>query len=193
MPQPSYKRKSGFTYSDYLTWPEEERWEIIHGEAYNMTPAPSRRHQQLSGRLFTAIFSYLQGKSCEVYNAPFDVRLPAASESDEEIETVVQPDIVVVCDKNKLDDQGCKGAPDLIVEIASPNTVKRDLVVKRQLYEQAGVREYWVVFPLDNVIQVFCADADGKYGEPTVFAEEDVVAVQVLEGLTIALSEIFRI
>ena len=115
------KTDQKWTYTDYLTWPEGERWELINGVAYNMSPAPSRRHQELSGELFRQIANHLKGKQCKVYDAPFDVRLSTAgNESDNYIDTVVQPDIVVVCDPSKLDERGCKGAPDIVIEISSP-------------------------------------------------------------------------
>src|SRR5665647_2743669 len=122
-----------------------ERWELINGQAYNMTPAPSRRHQEISGQLHTLFNNYLRGKTCRIYAAPFDVRLPQMQESYEQTSTVVQPDLVVVCDKTKLDQQGCKGSPDLVMEITSPSTFQKDLKEKFNLYERVSVLEYWIV------------------------------------------------
>ncbi|MBI4778090.1 Uma2 family endonuclease, partial [Candidatus Desantisbacteria bacterium] len=125
------KKEERFTYGDYLKWPDDQRWELIDGVAYDMSPAPSRKHQKVVGELFAQFHSYLKDKSCEVYVAPFDVRLPEVDEgvaplaADEEIITVVQPDIVVVCDRDKLDDRGGRGAPDIVIEILSPWTAKQ--------------------------------------------------------------------
>ena len=184
--------KQNYTYADYLNWPQDERWEIIGGVAYNMTPAPSRRHQEISGALFTAIYNYLRDKSCKVYAAPFDVRLPEGNESDAEIKNVVQPDIVVVCDKTKHDDRGCKGAPDFIIEIVSSHTARKDVREKFYLYETAGVKEYWIVHPNDRTVLTFSLGPDGKYGIPEMFGPDDEIPVNVLPGLVIKLNDIFR-
>ncbi|SDF80708.1 Uma2 family endonuclease [Sporolituus thermophilus] len=184
--------KQTYTYADYLSWPKDERWEIIGGVAYNMTPAPSRRHQEISGALFNVLYNYLRDKSCKVYTAPFDVRLPEGNESDAEIKNVVQPDIVVVCDKAKLDDQGCKGAPDFIAEIISAHTARKDVREKFYLYEKAGVKEYWIVHPNDRTVLTFSLGTDGKYGIPEMFGPDDEIPVNVLPGLVIKLNDIFR-
>ncbi len=140
------ERLGKFTYRDYLHWPDDERWELIDGVAYNMSPAPNRIHQKISGELHRQIANYLIGKQCEVYAAPFDVRLPATGEKNDEITTVVQPDITIVCDKSKLDKKGCKGSPDLVIEILSPYTAKKDMKEKHFLYEKFAVKEYWIVY-----------------------------------------------
>ena len=180
-----------FTYQDYLTWSENERWELINGQAYNMTPAPSRRHQEISGQLHTLFNNYLRGKTCRVYAAPFDVRLPQMQESDEQASTVVQPDLVVVCDKTKLDKQGCNGSPDLVVEITSPSTFQKDLKDKFYLYERVGVHEYWIVYPEENTICVFSLTPEGKYSRPEVYTEQDLIEVGIFEDLIIDLSDAF--
>lgn len=141
-----------FTYADYRRWPSDERWELIDGEAFNMSPAPSRRHQEVVGEIFRQTANFLQGKPCRAYVAPFDVRLPQADEADDQTRTVVQPDIAVICDFAKLDDQGCRGAPDWVVEVISPLTAAKDHIKKRALYERHGVKEYWLVHPLDCVV-----------------------------------------
>ena len=115
MSQTATKRDARYTYADFLTWSDDERWELIDGVAYNMTPAPSRRHQDVSIELAAQFKVFLRGKQCRVYDAPFDVRLPAPDDTDQTTSTVVQPDLVVVCDSAKLEDQGCKGAPDLVI------------------------------------------------------------------------------
>ena len=121
--------KETYTYGDYLSWPDEERWELIDGIPHSMSPAPSRVHQEISMELARQIANHLIGKNCRVYAAPFDVRLPKGGEKDEQIETVVQPDLVVVCDESKLDERGCKGPPDLIIEILSPHTAAKDMKI----------------------------------------------------------------
>ena len=127
-----------YTYLDYYSWDDGERWELIDGVAYAMSPAPAPKHQTISRELLVQIANFLKGKPYEVFHAPFDVRLNADSDDD----TVMQPDIFVVCDKSKIDDKGCNGAPDMIIEILSPSTAKRDIVLKFNAYLQAGVREY---------------------------------------------------
>ena len=193
-PSPRLKDKERFTYADYLTWPDEERWELIEGVPYSMSPAPTRKHQELSMELCRQFASYLKGKPCKVYAAPFDVRLPETPRaSDEQIETVVQPDIVVVCDHDKLDDKGCKGAPDLVVEILSPSTSKKDMQEKLFLYERVGVKEYWVVHPSDKTVIVFQQNNQGEYGRAKMYACNDKVVVQLLGDLEIDLAEVFAL
>lgn len=186
------KEDRKYCYGDYLSWSEEERWELIGGVAYAMSPAPPRRHQEILGELHRQISNFLLGKNCRVYIAPFDVRLPEGNERDEEIRTVVQPDLVVVCDQSKLDEKGCRGAPDLVIEVVLPATVKKDMREKFFLYERVGVQEYWIVHPVDKTILVFVLGEDKKYGRPEVYAEEGNIKVGVLPDLTIDLQAVFR-
>jgi Uma2 family endonuclease len=190
MTQAALKRDARYTFADYLQWTGDARWELIDGVAYNMTPAPSRRHQKISGELFLQFGLFLRGKRCEAYDAPFDVRLPKPGESDETTSTVVQPDLVVVCDPAKLDDRGCKGAPDLVIEILSPDSVARDQKEKFLLYEQAGVLEYWLVHPTDRIVTVFHRGADGAYGRPAVYTPGEHIRVGVLPELEIDLAAV---
>ena len=185
------KEEKKYTYGDYLTWPDDERWEIIDGSAYDMSPSPSRRHQEISMTLSTQFSLYLKDKPCKVYAAPFDVRLPAGSEKDEDIQTVVQPDIVIVCESYKLDDRGCKGAPTMVIEIISPYTAGKDLKVKFNLYESAGVKEYWIVDPNNKTVIIYKLGEDIKYGRPDVYTEEDSIKVGIFEDLAIDLKEVF--
>jgi len=181
-----------YTYADYLTWDDTERWELIDGVPYNMSPAPSRRHQQISGELLRQFANFLKGKPCQVYAAPFDVRLPEADENVSDISTVVQPDIAVICDADKLDDAGCSGAPDLIVEITSPSTSRKDHKEKFFRYERAGVREYWLVEPDANTVTVFTLGIDTRYGRPDVYSDDETISVGVLPELVIDLALAFR-
>lgn len=174
-----------FTYGDYRRWPEGERWELIEGEAYAMSPAPSRSHQQWVGELFRQIADFLAGKSCEVYVAPFDVRLPEGNEAAEDaIPTVVQPGIAVICDRSKLDEAGCLGAPDFIIEVLAPGTAARDHTLKKALDERHGVREYWLVHPLDRVLTRYVLEG-GRYAAARIEATEGTTPVHTLSGLTI--------
>jgi Uma2 family endonuclease len=180
-----------YTYGDYLKWPDEERWEIIDGIAYNMTPAPSVQHQRIITELTRQFANYFQGKTCEVFVAPFDIRLPQGEEKDEAIDTVVQPDIVIICDPGKLDEKGCRGGPDLVVEIISPSTVQRDLKVKMDLYERVGVKEYWIVHPSDKTVMVFTLGQIGRYGRPEILTKDDRLKTILFAGLTIDLKMVF--
>ncbi|MBU1615453.1 Uma2 family endonuclease [bacterium] len=191
MALPAYKEVERYTYGDYLNWPDEERWELIEGEAYDMSPAPSRWHQQIAGELFKQIAVFLTGKKCEAYFAPFDVRLPEADEDDSETMTVVQPDIVVVCNPAKLDNRGCRGAPDLVVEILSPFTASKDQIEKLALYEKHGVKEYWIIHPTDNLLTVRLLEEDGKYGIPAIYEGKGSLEVATLPGLTVNLDAVF--
>lgn len=192
MGTPARKENDKYTYKDYLNWPMEERWEIIEGVPYNMSPAPSRKHQDISGELFNQIYNYLKGKTCKVYSAPFDVRLFTNKERDEDTTNVVQPDLSIICDYSKLDDKGCKGSPDLIIEIASPTTLKKDLKDKFYLYEKALVKEYWLVYPDEKMIVVNTLGENGKYGRPEMYSEENVIKVGIFEDLEIELSDVFK-
>jgi len=181
------------TYGDYLTWPEGERWELISGVAYNMSPAPSPMHQRVLAALFAKLYNYSEGSRCMVYLAPFDVRLPEKNERDTDISTVVQPDISIVCDASKIDRKGCKGAPDMVIEILSPSTAKKDMQEKRRLYERHQVKSYWIVYPLDEVIHVFTLNQDGKYGEADIYSADDHVPVSVFPGAEIDLAKVFSV
>ena len=190
MRQPLADQK--LTYADYLTWPDNERWELIDGVAYSMSPAPGRRHQEISGELFRQLANHLKGKQSKVYGAPFDVRFSdQVDASDNYIETVVRPDILVVCDRTKLDDKGCNGAPDLIVEITSPSTAKHDLATKYDLYQKYAVQEYWIIHPSEHTMMVFKLREDGCYGVPERYAGDDKVAVPLLGELYVDLGAVF--
>ena len=181
------KETQTFTYGDYLKWDDGERWELIDGEAYNMSPAPQRLHQKILGELYLQLGTQLKGKTCEVYLPPFDVRLPLGDEKEADIINVVQPDISVICDPKKLDKKGCIGAPDFIIEILSPGNPRRDKMEKFNLYEMAGVKEYWLVSPEGQMVEVFLLGPDGTYGRPQMYTETDTVAISVLKDIHIDL------
>ncbi len=186
------KLNQSFTYKDYLLWPEDERWELINGIAYDMSPAPTRGHQRLSMYFSGLFMHYLNDKDCDVYAAPFDVRLPGGFKTDNDVETVVQPDISVFCDKKKLDDRGGNGAPDLIIEILSPSTASKDLKDKFFLYERVGVKEYWVVDPLNRTLTAFALGKDRKFSRGVVYAGEDILKSDLFENLEIRMEEVFK-
>ena len=184
-------KKETYTYSDYLRYTEDDRFELISGDVYDMSPGPSRRHQEVSGELFKQIAVFLTGKSCCVYSAPFDVRLSEADESDETCSTVVQPDIAVICDHKKLDDKGCKGAPDFIAEIISPYTASKDNITKAALYEKHGVKEYWIVHPLDNILIVRHLGKNGQYAPAAFYEGKGTLKLAVLPDLAVDLDALF--
>ncbi len=184
-----------YTYADYLTWQFDERVELIKGKVFRMSPAPGTAHQRVSGALFRVIANYLYGRSCEVFSAPFDVRipLPPGHQTAGEIDTVVQPDISVICDPQKLDDRGCQGPPDWIIEVLSKGTSHKDLTYKFELYQHAGVKEYWIVHPLEGTIIPYRVDEAGVYQliRKTPFVAGESVPVGIFPDLSIALNEVF--
>ena len=183
-----------YTYADYLTWLDDIRRELIDGFIHLMS-VPLRRHARVSSEINQQLNSFIKmnkGK-CQVYYAPFDVRLPLqGSKDDDKVYNVVQPDICVICDPNKLDDKGCIGAPDLIVEVTSPSTLRKDWNYKFTLYETAGVREYWIVNPKAKFTTVFLLQPDGLYYEGTEYERNQKVPVSIFEGLEIDLNEVFE-
>jgi Uma2 family endonuclease len=192
MTAPNLNPERKYTYQDYLNWSVEERYELIDGVPYAMSLAPSRKHQEVAGKLFAEFRNYLMNKECRAYPAPFDVRLTIHNEEENSEFNVVQPDITVVCDKNKLDERGCKGASDLIVEVISPATGKQDRWLKYKLYEKAGVEEYWIIDPMNELVDVFVLKENKKYELNGSYGKEDVIQVGIFNDFTINLSTIFR-
>lgn len=188
MPLP---REERYTLADVLAWDEQERTELLEGTPYMMAP-PSRVHQEISGAIFAQLHNYLEGKRCKVYAAPFGVRLfERDGDTPENVDTIVEPDLSVVCDSDKLDDMGCKGAPDLVIEVLSPSTQRHDRLTKFNLYQRAGVREYWIADPESKVIQSFVLE-DGRYSAKGLGGVDDVLKVNVLDGCFIELSKVFQ-
>ncbi|MCX7108776.1 MAG: Uma2 family endonuclease [Proteobacteria bacterium] len=182
--KPAKQTQSSFTYGDYRQWPDDKRWELIAGEAYAMSPAPTRTHQTVLVEILRQVANFLEGKPCQVFVAPFDVRLPEREESDDEIETVVQPDLAVVCDASKLDEKGCRGAPDWVIEVLSPSTASKDHVRKKSLYERHGVREYWLVHPTDQLLTRYLLEGNA-FGPALIEETVGSTGVAVLPGLAI--------
>ncbi|WP_229720194.1 Uma2 family endonuclease [Oceanobacillus neutriphilus] len=188
LPIPNKKEK--YSYADYLTWDEGERLELIDGDIFNMSPAPSRRHQQVLRELSTAFSIFLREKECEVFFAPFDVRLLVDNKQDNDINNVVQPDLAIVCDQEKLDDKGCNGSPDMIIEILSPASIKLDRWIKYQLYEEAKVKEYWLVDPVNESVEIYLL-IDEQYKFQGVFTKGETISVHTLPDLKLDLDQVF--
>lgn len=173
-----------YTYKDYLTWRLKERVELILGRIFKMSPASSPIHQEIVSSLNAAFYQLLKGYKCKVYPAPFDVRLDSDT-------TVVQPDICIICDLNKIDSKGCSGAPDLVVEVISPSTARKDLHEKYDLYERSGVKEYWVIHPHERTLSIFTLNDEGKYITSKPYTEGDIIKSEILKGFKLNLSNIF--
>ena len=185
---PKEKEERYFTYADYKEWEleEGERFELINGEAFAMS-SPNERHQSILMELSSQFHAYLRGKPCKVYPAPFDVRL--FYEEDDSDDTVVQPDILVVCDKEKIGPEACRGAPDLVIEILSPSNSAIEMERKLKLYQHSGVREYWVVDPEHNGLTVYCFKEDVIITK--TYKSTDTVTVAIFPDLRIALEQVF--
>jgi Uma2 family endonuclease len=181
-----------YTYADYLTWQFTETVELFKGYIFPMS-APSVRHQTVSWRLTLALGNQLRGQPCRAFAAPFDVRLfdrLKKSTFDGDVYTVVQPDLCVICDESKLDERGCLGAPDLIIEILSPGNTKKEMKNKFRLYEEAGVLEYWLVEPNDKAVFVYVLQGEEYIGlRPQT--EDDMVISRLFPELAVDLAEVF--
>lgn len=178
-----------YSWTDYLTWPENERYELIDGVAYAMSPAPQRKHQEISGEIFRQAANALREKLCRVYDAPFDVKLSTAE--DDNAPTVVQPDITITCDRSQLTDQGMTGAPDLVIEIVSPVSGLIDRRRKFDLYQRYGVKEYWIVDQDEKVVEVYRLGDDRSYLRAGVFGPDDTVTAEAVPELLVSLGEVF--
>lgn len=184
-------QSASYTYADYLKWKFEERLELFRGRIYKLA-APGTKHQQIAGNFFYQVKNALAKKNCNVFIAPFDVRLPVKNrKKDNEITTVVQPDISVVCDESKIDARGCCGAPDLVIEILSPGNSNKEIKLKYSLYEESGVKEYWVVYPEEESVAVFILNDRGVYDGARLYASLDGIRSSAVPGLQIDLLEIF--
>ena len=179
-----------FTYADYLTNWVDERVELIKGQLFKMSPPPSSEHQEISGELYGNIWLNLKEKSCKVYSAPFDVVLPIPHKSGLKANTVVQPDLTIICDPTIIKERGCFGVPDMVVEILSKGTSKKDLQDKFDLYEEVGIKEYWIVYPGDELVEVFYLES-GKYQRSHAYTSEDVLTSVLLPDLKIDLNLVF--
>jgi Uma2 family endonuclease len=181
-----------YSYSSYLNWLFPERVELIKGKIFKMSPAPSRVHQEVAGNIFLKLGNFLEGKPCKIYSAPFDVRFPKESKADKDVYTVLQPDICVICDKGKLDARGCIGAPDLVVEVLSPGNTKMELLNKYHVYEEFGVKEYWVVSQSDQSILIYTLNDSGKFQPSKIFTHSEKITSSVLPGFELELDDVFE-
>ncbi len=180
-----------YTYADYYKWQFEERVELIKGKIFKMSPAPNSYHQELVGNIHTAINVFLRNKPCKVFIAPFDVRLIRKSKDDKDIITVLQPDICVICDLTKIDRRGCIGSPDMVVEVLSAGNSAKELKNKYEAYEEAHVKEYWVVSPQNQTFLIYTLQ-DGKFQLSPVKIPGDVITSAVLPGFSLDLTELFK-
>lgn len=182
-----------YSYADYLMWRLKERIELIQGKIFKMSPAPGTEHQRISHELDRQFGNFFHRKPCQVFPAPFDVRLPRQGEqADEAIFTVVQPDLCVVCNADKLDEKGCKGAPDLVVEILSPGNSKREMRDKFEAYEEAGVREYWLVNPAEKTVFIYLLNEQGRFIGLQPLTEDQAAVSSIFPELEIGLNELFN-
>ncbi len=180
-----------YTYADYLQWKFEERIELIKGKIFKMSPAPSSYHQEIAAEITRVFANHLKGKMCKVYPAPFDVRLTKKSLMNEDVITVVQPDICVVCDRRKIDKAGCIGAPDIVVEILSPGNNKTELQNKYDVYEENGVQEYWIVSPQQKTFLKYVLNQEGIYVALKLLPDNAEVTTPILPGFILNLEDVF--
>ena len=184
-----------YSYADYLTWQFKETVELIKGKIMLMSPAPNVKHQRVSMGFSGSLFNFFKRKKCQVFAAPFDVRLYDRKKSileNEDIHTVVQPDLCVICNPEILDTQGCNGAPDWIIEILSKGNSKREMQIKYELYQESGVQEYWIVYPNDQAINQFVLDENGRYQLKQMYTDDDIAIPHLFPELAIDLTEVFE-
>jgi Uma2 family endonuclease len=183
-----------YTYADYLSWQIKERIELLKGKIQLMSPAPNMQHQRISSNLHGILWTFLKAHHCQVFSAPFDVRLSPKSKpssEDEKVYTVVQPDLCVICDPSKLDEKGCIGAPELVIEILSPGNSHREMREKFTLYEEAGVLEYWIVSPMQSDLLRYVRNEEGVFIGKQPLTNQDQVETPLLPGLVVELGEVF--
>ncbi len=181
-----------YTYADYLLWQFSERVELLRGKVRQMA-APNRNHQEISARIQYTVYAALLKSPCKLYDAPFDVRLTRFSKAkNKDVITVVQPDLCVICDLTKLDERGCNGAPDLIIEILSPGNSRTEMRDKFELYQEAGVLEYWVVSPTEKTILVWKLNEQGVYTGLAPVVEGDLLSTPIVPNLQIDVTEVFE-
>lgn len=194
-----------YSYADYLKWQFDERVELFKGRLFKMSPAPNTRHQKISGKLSNALYNFLFKSQCEVFTAPFDVRLAVNEDiniskkyrnktkslPDGKIMTVVQPDICVICDQEILDEKGCVGAPDLVIEILSPGNSRREMKDKFEIYQEAGIPEYWIVDPEHEFIIIYGWHKEKYIGSAPYYSGDKIVS-QSVKGFTLDVEYIFK-
>jgi Uma2 family endonuclease len=183
-----------YSYADYVLWKFKERVELIKGKIFEMSPAPNLNHQRVSLKLTNVLFSTLENKNCNLFVAPIDVALLNRQKSspEKEIFTIVQPDLCIICDLKKIaDGKKCVGAPDLIIEILSPGNSQKEMNLKFNLYEEAGVLEYWLVYPDMKSINIFVLE-NGKYIGLKPYSEEEILKSPLFPELEVDVNRIFN-
>lgn len=188
--EPDISYDKAYTYADYLKFDLDYMVELIRGEIYKMTPAPSMKHQRILGSLHVILGQQLKGKPCELYAAPTDIVLPIANKKRDKATTVVQPDLSIFCDTSIIEEQAAFGPPTLVVEILSPHTKKKDIQLKYEIYEEAGVQEYWIIMPTEELLEQFVL-IDNQYQRIQTYTTEDTVTARAVEGLSVMLDEVF--
>lgn len=182
-----------YSYADYLNWNFKERIELIMGKIFKMSPAPAMKHQRIASRMASQMYDSFKNKPCEVFFAPFDVRLTVKDKkTNQDIQTVVQPDICVICDESKLDKRGCLGSPDLVIEILSPGNSKKEMKQKFQVYESSGVREYWLVEPKHCCVFIYTLNEEGKYIGHRPMTDDEIMYSHIFPEMKIDLAIIFE-
>lgn len=181
-----------YSYASYLNWLFPERVELIKGKIFKMSPAPSSVHQVVVGNIFLKLGNFLKKEHCKVFISPFDVRFPKESKDDKDVYTVLQPDICVICDRNKIDIRGCIGAPDLVVEVLSPGNTRMELINKYRVYEEFGVKEYWIVSQSYQNILIYTLNEDGKFQPSKIFTLSEKITSSVLPGFELVLDDVFE-
>ncbi len=189
MPRSETNKK--FNYADYISWPDDERWEIHEGVP-SMLTAPSWQHQDILGSLIQQFKNYLSDKPCKVFAAPFDLRLPEPGQNDEESINVVQPDLTVICDLTRLKGSGYFGTPELVIEISSPSSGKIDKIFKYKIYEKAGIPEYWIVEPTDKTVTVFTLGNNKRYERRGAYSEDDSIPLSIFPDFSVNLKHVFE-
>lgn len=182
-----------YSYADYLTWQFDEAVELIKGKIMLMSPAPNLKHQRISADLNGMLYNFFKHKKCQFFAAPFDVRLYDRKKSilnNEESHTVVQPDLCVICNPDILDKQGCNGAPDWIIEILSKSSIRRDMKIKYELYQESGVMEYWIIYPEEQAIHQFVLENE-RYQLKQMYTVGDIATPQLFPELAIDVTEVF--
>lgn len=182
--------EGSYTYADYLRWEFDERVELIKGRLFKMSPGPNTSHQSVSQRINRFLLNYFYQKSCFTFAAPFDIRLPVGRKKGE-YTTVVQPDLGVICDASKLDEKGCAGAPDLVIEILSPGNTRREMREKYEVYQESGVREYWLVNPVEKVVFIYILNNQHTFIGLAPAVDGDILRSHIFPELEVDLNEVF--
>lgn len=185
------RRTERYTYGDYLRWTDDQRWELIDGAAYLMAPAPNWRHQELAGEVFAQLRNQLIGKPCRPAIAPLDVRLPKGDEADERVDTVVQPDVLIVCQSERIDRRGVRGAPSFVLEVLSPSSASHDQIRKRRVYERAGIAEYWILHPVDGVLTIYRRGSAESFAPPEIVEASGVIELSSVPGVSVDFAGLY--